>query len=481
MGAIGGTRVRARGDASPGLGPGPSVPERRRGRRRLGITILAVVALAVAMLAVGGLGLFGRGSRSPQAGNGSAGLGNDPAGALSGHPVIRSGSLRQAIDSLRARLAAVPEDWAAWAELGLAYVQQARVTADPSFYPKAQGALRRSLALHAEGNFEAFTGEGALAAARHDFVGALHWGDRARDVNPYNGNVYGVIGDAQLELGRYRAAFATFQHMVDLKPDLASYARASYARELQGDVEGAASVMRLALSAAGTPQDRAFAAYQLGELAFNRGDLVGADHFFRMAAASAPEYFPPQAGLARLAWARGDTNGAIKQFGDIVARYPSPEYVIALGDLYTVSGEAAKAGEQYDLVRAEERLFQAAGVNVDLELALFDADHGDPGRAVAEARTEWGRRHSILVADALAWSLYRDGRAGEALRYSRFARSLGYRSATILFHAGMIERATGDDASARRDLRAALRINPHFSILHGGEARDALAALEASS
>jgi len=161
-----------------------------------------------------------------------------------------------------------------------------------------------------------------------------------------------------------------------------------------------------------------------------------------------------------------------------VARYPSPEYVIALGDLYSIAGRPSDAATQYATVRVEERLFAAAGVDTDLEVALFDADHGSPTRAVAEATAEWGRRHGILVADALAWSLFKAGRAEEAMPYVELARRLGYRSALIAFHAGMTERATGDPAAARRDLRAAIHTNPHFSILYAEVAREALAGLE---
>ena len=167
----------------------------------------------------------------------------------------------------------LPTDWQAFASLGLAYVQQARVTADPSYYPKAEGVLERSLGLERNDNFAAMVGMAALAAARHDFAGALRWGEQAQAINPYNGNVYGVIGDAQVELGRYQDAFATFQTMVDTRPGVASYARVSYARELMGDVPGAIKAMVAARDIAGTPADSAWASYQLGELYFNQGDL----------------------------------------------------------------------------------------------------------------------------------------------------------------------------------------------------------------
>ncbi|HXJ64790.1 MAG TPA: hypothetical protein VNN79_13630, partial [Actinomycetota bacterium] len=127
------------------------------------------------LLLSGGLGLL---HRTPP-GQQPAVLGTDTAGSLADNPVVLSGTLQQAIASLQARLKSLPEDAQSWATLGLAYVQEARVTADPSYYPKAEGALRRSLRLQPKDNFAADTGEGALAAARHDFTGALGWGEQA--------------------------------------------------------------------------------------------------------------------------------------------------------------------------------------------------------------------------------------------------------------------------------------------------------------
>jgi tetratricopeptide (TPR) repeat protein len=161
----------------------------------------------------------------------------------------------------------------------------------------------------------------------------------------------------------------------------------------------------------------------------------------------------------------------------VVARYPLPEYVIALGDLQTVAGRLADARRSYALVRVEERLFRAAGVNIDLELALFDADHGRPRAALAAARAEWDRRRSVLVADALGWALHRVGHDAAALRYSRFAQKLGYRPALFSFHQGMIEMALGRRDEARRHLREALSINPNFSILQVPVAERALSKL----
>jgi tetratricopeptide (TPR) repeat protein len=428
-------------------------------------------ALAIALFIAGGIGLFrpnddGAKARTP---------------VIAGTDVLLapalSGSLEHIIENLQSRLRVLPTDWQGFASLGLAYVQQARVTADPSYYPKAQGVLQRSLGLEREDNFGAMVGMAALAAARHDFAGALRWGEQAKAINPYNGNVYGVIGDAQVELGRYRAAFATFQQMVDTLPGVASYARVSYARELMGDVPGAIEAMEEARDIAGTPADAAWASYQLGELYFNRGDLDDAQAAYARGVRADVGYVPSFAGLAKVAWARGHMRRAIAAYADVVARYPAPEYVIALGDLYEAAGRADDAERQYALVHAEERLFRANGVNIDLELALFDAGHGDPAGALTAARNEWAKRHSVHVADAYAWALYANGRYAEASTYARQALALGYRNALFAFHAGMIQSKLGNDAQARTLLEEAMGINPRFSIQYAPVAREALARL----
>ena len=391
-------------------------------------------------------------------------------------PAIR-GSLDQTIANLQARLRTLPTDWQSWASLGLAYVQLARVTADPSYYPKAQGVLQRSLGLERNDNFAAMVGMAALAAARHDFSGALRWGEQAKAINPYNANVYGVIGDAQVELGSYDDAFRTFQKMVDTQPGVSSYARVSYARELMGDVPGAIQAMVAARDIAGTPADTAWACYQLGELYFNQGDLPKARAAYLRGTDVDADYVPPFAGLAKVAWAEGHLQQAIAGYTDVVSRYPSPEYVIALGDLYTAAGQPDQAAQQYGLVHVEEQLFRSNGVNIDLELALFDAAHGDPAGAVTAASDEWAKRHSVLVADAFGWALYANGRYADAAIYARKAMALGYHNALFAFHAGMIQLKLGNAAEARRLLAQAVSTNPHFSIQYAPVARAALAKL----
>ena len=437
---------------------------------------LAAAALAVALLVAGGIGLMARGDDpAPSRAADATDVRADAPVVLA---PVAGGSLDATIASLQQHLQASPNDADALAKLGIAYVTQARVTADPSWYLKAQGVLDEATSID-DTNVTALLGEGTLALARHDFAGALTIGRDAERIDPYDADVYGVIGDALVELGRYDDAFDTFQTMVDTKPELASYARVSYARELLGDVPGAIDAMQEAFDAAGSPGDRAWAAFQLGELGFNRGDVRAASAWYRRGLDLDPEYVPNAAGMAKVAWANGDVDLAISRYADVVSRYPSVEYVTALRDLYATTGQKDLAEQQDAVIEATRQLLAANGVDTDLEIAVYDADHGDPARALESARAEWARRHSIHVADALAWALYVNHRPEEAERYSERALSLGTRNATSLFHAGMIERALGDDARALQLLREALDVNPNFSILHAPTAERVVAELEA--
>jgi tetratricopeptide (TPR) repeat protein len=395
-------------------------------------------------------------------------------------PGAPAGSLEGTISSLQERLREFPGDWRGFATLGLAEVAEARVTADPSWYPRAEGALRQSLRLHADGNVDGLLGMGALELARHDFVAALAHGRAAAAIDPYDADAYGVIGDAQLELGRYDEAFATFQTMVDTRPGLPSYARISYARELLGDVDGAVAAMRQAFDAAGSPSDAAWASHQLGELELGRGSVDAAAGWFERGRGLDPGFVPNLAGLAKVAWARGDADVAIARFAEVVAAYPSVEYVTALGDLYASIGRDDLAAQQYAVVDATRQIAKANGVNVDLEVALFDADHGRPVAALRAAEAEWSRRDSVHAADAYAWALAANGRDREAAAIMGRALRLGTRNASFLFHAGMIQRALGHEAAARDLLERALATNPHFSILAAPEAERVLADLGVS-
>ena len=399
------------------------------------------------------------------------------AGELISAELVARGDVETTIAALQQRVRADGGDPLELAGLGSAYLQKARITADPSYYALARKSLNRSLELDAR-NLPAVLGMGELALASHDFSSALTWSDKALGVDDVNPTALGVKGDALAELGRYRDAFHTYQRMVDARPNLSSFARASYARELTGDLRGAVDAMRRAAAAGAlVPENEAWTHNQLGELLSATGKLNRAERAYRAARAIAPDYLAPIAGLGRIDAARGRIGRAIDRFERLTIRFPLPQYVMELGDLHAAAGHDPQAWRAYDLVLAQQRLYDANGVLPDVEMTLFLADHAHRKEALRMARAQYRNRAAIRVADALAWALYRNGRLGAAARHMDEALRLGTKDALIHFHAGMIARARGARGSAHAHLATALRLNPHFSVLHADRAAQALKAL----
>jgi len=412
--------------------------------------------------------------------SGSGGDGPPPVVAPVGAPSLPgagapgAGTLEELVDDLQVRLRAVPGDHVSWATLGLAYVQQARVTVDPSFYPRAEGALQRSLGITEADNFLAYAGLSALAAARHDFLAAKQHAERGLQINPYSAILHGALSDAQIQLGQYEAGFASVQRMVDLSPDTASLTRASYAWELRGDVVQAEALMRRALEDAPRASDRAFALHQLGQLAFNDGRLAEALELQRAALDAVPDDVAALAGKARAEAALGQVQTALDDFAAVVARAPEPGYVVEYAELLLAAGRTEEAERQFEVFRATQRLFETNGVQGDAVVAMFHADHGDPADALAAAEAGLVTNPFVAMHDAHAWALHRSGRDAEALVSIDAALGLGVRDARFHFHAGMISRSLGDDDRARRELTTALSINPEFHPLDAVTAREVL-------
>jgi tetratricopeptide (TPR) repeat protein len=403
-------------------------------------------------------------------------------GALRGSPSASSAPVVNAapaaddtasqIAKLQAELHGSRDDVNALDALGLAYQQRARETGDPTYYTKADEVLRRALRL-APHDLLATSGLGSLALSRHRFREALALGRRARAISPTTARNFGVIGDALVELGRYRQGFRAFDTMATLRPDVSSYARVGHARLLLGDVDGATSALRLALDASlGQGETEAWTRVQLSKAAFSVGRVTPALTQARAALRAFPDYAPAYDALAWAEYGRSRLHAAIAAAQEAVDRIPLPQYVAMLGDLQRTAGRPAEARRQYALIGVIQRLLVANGVDTDLETALFDVDHGIRLRtSLALARRAQRERPSIDGDDVLAWALARTGHCREALGYSSNALRLGTRDALKLFHRGSIERCLGNRTAARGWFRRALALNPRFSVLWAPTAR----------
>ncbi|MEW2163109.1 tetratricopeptide repeat protein [Streptomyces sp. NPDC007084] len=444
------------------------VPPRRRRSAQLGFCALALaVAMTAGAVVVGAL--RDDGGTAPALATTGAGVSQQ---------VLASGDLDRSITSLQAHLRSQPADFGGWATLGLAYVEQARTKGDPSRYPQAQKALDRSLKLRPRYD-PALAGRAALAAARHDFTGALKYADLALEQNPYSERALCSRIDALVELGRYGEASKAADLADSRRPGVPVFTRYAYVHELRGDVKTARRVLRQALATATSRGDIAYVASALGQLAWNQGDYDSALSFYARALAADDGYLPALEGRARAQAAKGDRAAAITGMEQLVQRYPLPQPLVELGELYEArgkTGDREKAREQYALVNAWVSLARANGVDADLDTALAAADHGDHRAALKAARDEWARRHTVHTADALAWALHVSGRDAEALPLAREATATGYRNASFLYHRGVIERATGHRKEARATLASALELHPGFSPLGAEAARAALKA-----
>ncbi|WP_435592549.1 tetratricopeptide repeat protein [Nocardia sp. bgisy118] len=390
-----------------------------------------------------------------------------------------SGPLVAQITQTQQQLDRVPGNAIGWAGLGAAYVELARVTGDPENYGQAQRALDRSLELKPEGNAEALSGLGALANARHDFIAARGYAEQALALRPDSADVYGVLIDALTQLGEADAASAAVQRMLDLRPGVPSFTRAAYDLELRGRTDEARQALQMALDAANTADQIAFCRYHLGELAFHTGNLDEAESHYRSGLLANPANAALQQGMAKTYAARGDLDRAIAEYTALTDRAPLPEYLIEFGELLEAAGRPDEAAVRYREVSDQFRRLEEQGATEYVDAAQLAAEHGDPAEAVRLAQLEFGRRQSVITSDVLAWSLHKAGRDAEAIVYADRAASLGWRSATLAYHRGMILAALGEADQAAAALSDALRTNPYFSPLHTPRARQALDALGA--
>ena len=434
----------------------------RRGAR-LATGAGAVVALSVGLLAVGAIG------GSPAVGPTPAA--SAPATAPPGSPLDR------AIGAAQATLAQRPGDAATWAALGISYVQKAKQSSDPSFYVKAEGAIATSLRLDRTANFLGYAGQAALENGRHDFRGAEASARRGIAIDDYNATLYGALGDALTQLGRYDDAARAVDRMNVLKPGVPAFTRASYVFELRGDVRNARVALQRALHDATSPDDTAFVELYLGELELRYGGgAAAALEHYQAGLDASPSDPTVRAGRAKAFAALGQTELALQDYRAVVAAVPQPQFVLELAELEQ-SLKDPDARRQYDLFRTEQRLYRASGVALDSEQTLFEADHGNPATALAYAAKGWAVRPFVEMADAYAWAEHVNHHDRAALVWSQRSFVSGWTPALHLFHRGMIEKALGQRAAARTDLAKALREEPRFNPLQAPVARAALAEL----
>lgn len=368
-----------------------------------------------------------------------------------------------------------PKQAKAWIDLGNALMQKARETADLGYYGHAEAVYQKALALDPK-NVPALIGMTWVTSDRHEFEQSKAWAGRALALDPRNNDAYGLIGDADQELGDYDAAYAHYQAMLNIRPDLASYSRGGHLLWLTGESRKGIWLMDKAVDAGGPyAETTGWCRAQLGLMLYSEGRQAAAEQTLRDALLTTPHNYRVLMALGRVEAGRGDYADAIDCYQKAVAVVPQLEAVAALGDLYALTGRKDEAQSQYALAGQIDRLQKSYGVRGGWQMALFQANHDrDLPQALRAAQEEYQTRKNVYAADALAWCLYKNRRYAEAAAMSRAALCKHTPEADFLFHAGMISKKLNNRPAAQAFLSQAIHLNPNFSPT---DAPVALAAL----
>jgi predicted Zn-dependent protease len=445
-----------------------------------------ISALLIVAAIDGGITLLGRAPAGSGGGGQSAAKASMALGGAA-TPATQSttGRIDRAIGVWTGNLRRDGADFVAATNLADLYLSRARLTGNVDDYGRASQAVDLALAAY-PANLAARVLRAQVRYATHDFTGALADARALLRGQPDLAQAVATAGDAQLETGAYPAAAASYARLGTLASGAPLLARQARLASLTGRLHRARMVAARANAAANadttlTGTDRSWYLVLSGALAFQAGDLAGAQSAYRAAVDAWPGSYLALAGLARATAAAGDLTNAIGLYERAVAIAPQPEFVSALGDLYWLTGKPADADTQYATVSAVQQIASAQRQLFNRQLVLSDANHGVRlTEALTMARAELFVRKDVYGWDAYAWVLYANGRFAEAQAAIIHAQAQHTEDALLDYHTGMIAAAVGDASRARQLLTAALARNPGVDPVQAERARDMLADLAGS-
>jgi tetratricopeptide (TPR) repeat protein len=364
-----------------------------------------------------------------------------------------------------------PADVKSSLALASIFIQEARVTGNYVYYDKAAMKYVNNVLQIDSNNFDALTFKALLFLSQHHFADGLAIAEKAKQINPYNAYIYGMLVDGNVEMGNYDSAVANSDRMVSIRPDLKSYSRISYLREIYGDYPGSIQAMKMAVDA-GAPGDEGteWTRIQLGRLYENTGDLKSAEMHYSIALEERPGYAYAFAGLARIALASKDYTKAINYYQQATRSVSDYGFKEELVEVYMLAGQQDKADALSNAVIKGMSKDAKSGQNdasighyADRELANAYLKIHDYDRALEHAMLEYNRRpDNIDVNETVAWVYYCKGEYAKALPFLKVALKTNSKNPTLLCHAGLIYAKSGEKAMAKNELQAALQSNPNI-------------------
>ncbi|MHA6250003.1 tetratricopeptide repeat protein [Pontibacter sp. CAU 1760] len=377
---------------------------------------------------------------------------------------------KAAINELQFKLRKNKNDTQSKLLLALAYMQEARITGEhPYYYPAAlqlvNEVLDRKNADPAI-RFEATVAKASIELSLHQFENARETGMEALKMNAQRAAIYGVLCDANVELGDYDQAIVMADKMVAIRPDLMSYARVSYLREIHGDLDGAIQAMEMAANA-GMPglEQTAWTKYTLGQLYEKTGNLQQAEVIYQQILNERPSYAFAIGGLGKLEAKKGNTPKAIELLEQAAAVLPEFTFQEELTSLYSEAGQKNKAADTLKELLAGLEEDQEAGHIVDLELASIYSELGhDYDTALKYAMKEYKRRpNNIDVNKTLAAIYYKQQNYKQASAHLQRAMRTQRKDAATLCLDGLLAYKTGDKAAAQTLLQQSFSLDPFQS------------------
>ncbi len=366
------------------------------------------------------------------------------------------------------------------ARLAGLFLQRARETGSGEDLARAESAARSSLANRRARNSAALAVLVNALLAQHRYVEALGAATQLTEAEPDAPPAHAMLGEIQLELGRYEAARNTFGGLKSLARNPAVGTRLARWLELVGRTDEAHAMLVAtrdrALRLHDLPaEQRAWYRLRVGDIALRHGHLNEADRELKAALSARPTDYRVLGLLARLAAVRHDWSGAIAYGERALAQNLEPVTLGLVGDAYAAQGDSAKA-EEYFRVLEVSITRQPGAFHRAWSLFLLDHDRRVP-EVLAKVREEIAVRQDVYGWDLLAWALHKSGLDAEAAVATRHALVLGTEDAMLRYHAGVIACALGRVDDARRELAAALALNPYWHPTQPDDARRLLEGL----
>ncbi len=292
------------------------------------------------------------------------------------------------------------------------FVKEARVTGEHGhYYPaalKLTDEIMVAIDVKEDIKFRAMVARAGVLLSLHEFSKALEVGNEAVALNPMNAQIYGVLIDANVELGNYKEAVAMADKMMSIKPDIRSYSRISYLREIHGDVDGAKEAMSMAIKS-GYPgyEETAWAMLTLGNLYVKYGDLETADNIYDQILQTRENYPFAIAAKGEVQYLKGDLAAAEKTINEAINIIPEVGYYVQLAQIYKDQDRNEELDPLMKEIFAMLADDEQAGHNMNLEYAQIYRDIlNDQDQALEYVMKEYKKRPENIDVNKELASVY---------------------------------------------------------------------------